>query len=94
MNSSLKEPPPGTQRYKTTPVFTATTTPAGLLKKHCTKPGVWAVICVTDGALNFFREDETHGVLLAAGERLACPPELTHHIEPAETVTFQIEFWR
>ncbi len=87
-------PPPDATCYRTTPTFTAASTPAGLLKDHRTKPGVWAVIRVETGSLAFFLEDAPSPTMIAAGERLACPPETRHRVEPAADVAFCIEFWR
>lgn len=87
-------PPPGARCYRTTPTFTATSTPAGLLKDHRTKPGVWAVIRVEAGSLHFFLEDAPSPEIVTAGGRLVCPPETRHRVAPADGAAFYVEFWR
>jgi tellurite methyltransferase len=80
--------------YKRTPEFTETTIPAGLLKDHATKKGVWARIVVLEGCLMYtvemlnatFRLDPaTPGIVL---------PEVLHHIAPLGAVRFYVEFNR
>jgi len=49
----MKQIPPDCVAYKQTSLFTETTIPAGLLKSHKTKAGVWGKIVVTEGRLMY-----------------------------------------
>lgn len=40
--------PPGCQAYRSSPVFTEATVPPGLLRFHCTAPGIWGLIRVLE----------------------------------------------
>jgi tellurite methyltransferase len=80
--------------YKRTPEFTAASIPAGLLKDHSTKKGVWARIVVLEGGLHycvdalnarFDLDAEHHGVVV---------PEVLHFIAPRGEVRFYVEFYR
>lgn len=80
--------------YKRTPLFTEATVPAGLLRAHETKAGVWARLHVLEGALRF-RD------LVGGEERLLSPgihplvfPASPHEVEPDGMVRFFVEFLR
>jgi len=80
--------------YKRTPDFTETTIPAGLLKAHSTKAGVWAKIHVQQGQLRF-RDIEAGGEsLLAEGTHALIFPQALHEVAPAGPVRFHVEFYR
>jgi len=84
--------PDGLAPYRRTPDFTEATIPAGLLKAHATKDGVWAKLHVLAGTLKF-RD-------LASGEHRALPvgiyplifPEALHEVELCGPVRFFVEF--
>ena len=91
----LRALPQGLTAYRQTPEFTEQTVPAGLLRDHSTKVGVWGLIHVTAGEL-IYR-------LTASGEELrlaptsppaVIEPEALHSVELAGAVTFYVEFWR
>lgn len=79
--------------YKRTPLFTEETLPRGLLKDHRTREGVWGVIRVEEGMLEYcIGEGERY--LLTPGNPGIVAPEVTHHITPQGKVAFFIEFCR
>lgn len=88
------ELPEGFATYKRTATFSEDSIPAGLLREHSTKAGVWARIIVEQGQLQL-REESKPGAcrLLCAGEAALLAPEVKHHVEPAGTVRFHVEFW-
>jgi tellurite methyltransferase len=91
-----KEMPAGHGPYKRTASFTRETVPQGLLQRHSTKAGVWALVHVSRGALEFF-EAEAGGEsrqLVRAGQTAVIRPELEHRVAPLEDVEFFVEFWR
>lgn len=78
--------------YKHTPAFTESTIPAGLLRAHHTKAGVWARIVVTEGVLRFRVDGAEHR--LEPGVVGVAAPEQLHEVEPDGPVVFHVEFCR
>lgn len=78
--------------YKQSAVFDETTMPAGLRRRHCTKPGVWAVIRVIDGRLRYRVLDSGAESILDPGHPGVAQPEQLHEVEPLGRVRFFIEF--
>jgi len=90
-----REIPPGYEPYRKTPVFDEKTIPAGLLRNHTTKRGIWARIRVTRGRLDYFLHGpfEVHERLTPAAPGIVVP-EVEHHVAAAGPVSFQVEFLR
>ncbi len=89
----MKPLPPHVKAYKSTPVFTNETVPKGLLKNHNTKNGVWGLIHVKKGELEYTIEDlETH--ILTPEKQGIVEPEILHHIKPIGVVNFYVEFYK
>ena len=81
--------------YKKTPLFGAGTVPAGLLKSHNTKEGVWAKIVVTEGALIYrILEPVVEEVRLRPGICGVVEPTVKHEVVPSQGVQFYVEFYR
>ena len=80
--------------YKRTPEFTADTVPAGLLKDHSTKKGVWAHIVVLEGRLHYRIDEFDKTFELTPDNRGVVVPEVVHHIAPVGAVRFYVEFYR
>ena len=80
--------------YRSTPVFDAETLPAALRRAHSTKPGVWGVIRVLEGAVCYHVEDGSAppAVLTPANPGLIHPEQL-HHVEPVGAMRMQVEFY-
>jgi tellurite resistance-related uncharacterized protein len=89
----MKDLPSDVAPYKRTPNFTKDTVPAGLLKDHSTAKGVWALIQIENGTLEYtIGEDEVH--TLSPGTNGVVEPTVTHHIRPTGAVSFFVEFYR
>ena len=89
----MKPLPVHVKPYKSTPVFTNETIPKGLLKDHNTKNGVWGVLCVTKGELEYAIENaETH--IITPEKQGIIEPEVLQHIRPLGVVNFYIEFYK
>ena len=86
--------PPSVRPYKQTPVFSQDTVPAGLLKSHSTKPGVWGVITVLSGRLRYSVPATGEAAILSPGQPGVVEPTVSHRVKPLGEVTFSIEFWR
>jgi tellurite resistance-related uncharacterized protein len=90
--------PDGVQSYRRTAVFTQDTVPAGLLKAHSTRDGVWALINVLEGELIYRVTDPRR----PASQRVLTPgtlpgviePTILHAVEPLGPVRFFVEFHR
>ena len=90
--------PPNVSPYKRTPDFTETTVPAGLLRAHDTKPGVWGLIHVLEGRLAYRvtdpRRPASETILSPEAEPGVVEPTVLHEIEPLGPVRFYVEFHR
>lgn len=87
--------PEDVAHYKSTPEFTETTIPAGLLRSHSTGAGVWARIKILEGTL-LYRELEP-----AVAEFVLTPdrpgiiaPQAKHEVAAIGPVRFCVEFHR
>jgi len=49
----IRKLPASVQPYKRTQTFTRSTTPKGFLIKHATRAGVWGLLCVEKGQLEY-----------------------------------------
>ena len=90
----MKALPDGLVAYKKTPVFTETTIPAGLTRDHRTKAGVWGVIRVLSGRLQFLVPGEGIDLELSPDRTAVIEPEVPHRVAAAGPVRFTIEFYR
>jgi tellurite resistance-related uncharacterized protein len=88
--------PVGYAVYKRTASFTHETVPKGLLHRHSTKAGVWALLRVSRGALEFFESVEGNELrqVVTAGQHAVIRPEVEHRVAPLGEVEFDVEFWR
>lgn len=84
--------------YKHTDMFNETSIPAGLLRDHSTKQGVWGLIRVADGRLRYRVTDPRRApfetILSPAGPPGIVEPTILHHVEALGPVRFQVEFQR
>lgn len=80
--------------FKRTPTFTERTIPAGLLKDHQTKAGVWGVIHVEVGELRYVIPSLNEDHILTPDQTGIVTPEVLHHVAPIGEVRFYVEFWR
>ena len=86
--------PEGLQAYRSTPVFTETTVPAGLLKDHETKAGVWGVIHVVSGQLRYRIPSLGEDTVLSPEQDGIVIPQTPHSVAPLGAVEFYVAFWR
>ena len=83
--------PPHLVPYKRTPVFNEHTIPAGLIRNHSTKTGVWGRINVISGSLHY--EALGQRQLLTPDATGVVVPCMLHNVAPCEEVTFYVEFF-
>lgn len=90
--------PPGLEAYRRTDTFSEESLPAGLLKAHSTKAGIWGLIQVTDGELLYRIEDErrirTERHLRAGSPPGVVEPTVLHSVKPLGPVRFYVQFLR
>lgn len=85
--------PPDVAAYKRTPEFTVAAIPAGLLKDHATKAGVWGVIHVLAGRLRYVVDEAGIDAVVTVGTRAVIRPQQRHRIAPlTDDVRFFVEF--
>jgi tellurite resistance-related uncharacterized protein len=88
----VRQLPSAVAAYRSTPTFDESSIPAGLLRAHSTKPGVWGRIVVEQGEL-LYR-------ILESGREQRLSPDLPGIIEPGVLhevavvgpVRFRVEF--
>ncbi|MEZ5598209.1 MAG: DUF1971 domain-containing protein [Pseudomonadales bacterium] len=86
--------PTDCEAYKRTPTFTETTIPAGLLRRHSTKAGVWGKIVVEEGSLLYRAlEPQLLEVELTPDARGGAARQ-AHEVAPLGSVRFHVEFYR
>jgi tellurite methyltransferase len=90
----MNQLPNNVMPYKTTPVFDETTIPAGLLKNHSSKEGVWGKIVVVEGKLLYRIYDTHQEIILDKDHYGVAQPKQLHHIEPLGEVKFYVEFFK
>lgn len=89
----MKTLPSDAVLYKRTPLFTVETLPEGLRSDHRTKAGVWGMIRVERGTLDYTIENsESHR--LTPNFPGVIEPQVTHCVEPEADTAFFIEFYR
>jgi tellurite resistance-related uncharacterized protein len=103
------ELPSDSEYVRTTPTFTETTVPAGLLGRHRVADSAWAVLTVHAGSLDFvFDEPADHAGdspggdrpgtrerrRMEAGDRQVIPPRRLHHLEFDGPARFDVAFHR
>jgi tellurite resistance-related uncharacterized protein len=88
-----REMPEGYAPYRRTDTFTEASVPQGLLQRHATKRGVWALIHVARGALRYEIEALHSEESLVPGSPGVVLPEVAHRVTPLGEVEFFVEFW-
>ena len=89
--------PAGLTAYKRTPEFTQASVPAGLLREHCTKAGVWGLIRIVEGELVYRIADERRApreYRLTPAAQGIVEPGIVHRVAPDGPVRFFVEFFR
>ncbi len=86
--------PDGLEHVRTTPQFTAESVPAGLRAALPVAPGVWGVLVVAQGHVDFVMEASGATRRVGAGERQVIPPQQEHHVEPGPDARFAVQFHR
>jgi len=91
----MKSIPANLTAYKKTPEFDETTVPAGLLRAHQTKEGVWGKIQVLEGRLQYLIKEPTEETIILDENTFGVvEPTVLHEVKPLGKVRFYVEFYR
>lgn len=91
----MKALPSTVSPYRQTPVFDENSVPAGLLKSHSTKMGVWGKIIVLEGELLYrILEPDIEDINLTPKTFGVVEPTVKHEVVPAQRVRFYVEFYQ
>jgi len=89
-----RELPDGYTAARRTADFDETSIPAGLLRHHTTRRGVWALIHVRRGRLEYCVDAPFHTrEILEPASPGVVLPEVAHCVAPSGEVAFFVEFW-
>ena len=89
----MKRLPETVTPFRRTESFTRSTVPNGLLKDHRTKEGVWGLIQVEVGALEYsIGANEVY--VLTPGKNGVVEPTAPHRVKPLGEVLFFVEFYK
>lgn len=88
-----KQIPEKLSPYKKTKIFTSDTVPKALQKDHQIIKDSWAKLMVIEGELILKFQNQTEGFLITANSPGIIEPEIPHHIEVSNEVSFYIEFY-
>ena len=94
MSNPLGSLPVGLEPYRRTDTFTKATVPAGLLRDHKTKAGVWGLIQVLQGTLTYRIAATGHEIVLSPGVTGIVEPAILHSVALSDDAEFFVEFWR
>jgi tellurite resistance-related uncharacterized protein len=89
----MKTLPADARAYKRTPAFTADTVPEGLRSDHRTKDGVWGVLHIVRGTVDYIIGGGRAHTLSPQNPGVI-EPQVTHRIRPSADAEFFIEFYR
>jgi tellurite resistance-related uncharacterized protein len=79
--------------YRSTPVFDADSLPEALRREHRTKPGVWGVIRMLEGALRLEFGDGTAERIVAPDSPGLLLPDQPHWVTPLGAMRMQVDFY-
>ena len=94
MPDTHQELPDGLSPYRRTSTFSPATVPAGLLRDHKTKAGVWGLIQVVQGTLIYRIAATGSEQVLTPDVNGVVEPEVLHSVSLSEDAAFFVEFWR
>jgi tellurite methyltransferase len=87
------ELPDGLRPTRTTATWDASSVPAALRRDHRVAAGTWGLLEVEEGEVRFRAEtDPPIDAVVTPDRPQPIPPELDHHVEPAEGARFHVTF--
>ena len=85
--------PDALQAYRRTPVFDQNSLPTALRKEHSTKQGVWALIHVLEGQVQYCIPGQDYRCVLTPGISGLIEPQQVHFVEPIGQMRMYVEFY-
>lgn len=92
--SETDQIPDECELVRTTAQFDQDSVPKALLSAHRVAIGVWGLVVVASGSLDFTFEDDGAPIHLHGGDTQVIPPSRLHHVTPVGNVSFCVEFYR
>lgn len=80
--------------YKTTAIWDEASLPTAIRGSHNTKPGVWGVLRVIEGAVRLVFENGAAPILVTPDAPALIPPEEKHCVETTGPMRMRVEFYR
>ena len=93
MDQHHRDLPPGLEKYRETREFNEISVPAGLLRDHNTASGIWGLLVVAEGSLDYTRSGFSASKVTPESPAVIFPKE-KHHITCDRPVRFKVEFYR
>ncbi len=91
----MKTLPNTVKHYKSTPEFSETSIPAGLLRRHTTADAVWGHIRILEGQLLYRILEPVEEIIILSPERYGVvEPQVPHEVEVIGPVRFCVDFLR
>lgn len=90
----MRSLPVGVETYKRTAVFDQDSLPEAFKKDHNTKKGVWAVIHVLEGELNYTIAQSNEQYVLTPNKNGIIVQQQFHRVAALGAVSFYVEFYR
>ena len=92
----MKNLPEDVNAYNRTATFNFDSVPQALLRDHNTKAGVWGLIHVEKGQLEYVitQEGEEETIKLKVGENGVVAPQQKHYVCLNKDTEFHVEFYR
>ena len=89
----MKVLPKTLRPFSRTKTFAHDSVPKKLLQNHDTRAGIWAVLNVENGEIQYTIEDN-EVVILSKNVPGVIEPTVTYHIKPLGKASFYIEFYK
>ena len=93
-SGTVKSLPVGVMAYSRTQTYSEEGVPSSLLEAHTIKAGVWALIVVEQGRLQYDMIADGECRILGPGAPGVIEPETVHKVTPIGAVDFHISFYR
>lgn len=89
------ELPPGLEYVRTTDQWDNESVPRGLLRAHHVAAGVWGLLVVNSGQVQFLFEDAPDEVFtVGAGDSMPIPPQRKHRVVLDGPAILAVEFYK
>lgn len=77
-----------------TPIFNNKTCPEGIKKQHATARGIYGILHVVEGMVEFVWEDSNERIIVDTTKSFKITSERKHHLNLLWNTKFYIEFYK